>query len=196
MSQASPKLEAPHSETVFGFWIYIMTDCMIFASLFLVYAVQRHQYAGGPTGRQLFDLKSTLAETMLLLTSSLTCGLATLGLHGKRTNHVIFWLGVTFLLGAGFVYLEISEFAGMVAKHAGPDRSAFLSAFFTLVGTHGLHVSLGLLWILVLLIQLIFMGKRLEEKLVHRLLAFSLFWHFLDIVWIAIFSFVYLSGVS
>jgi len=189
-------VEKPHSETVFGFWIYIMTDSMIFASLFVVFAIQRNQLAGGPSGKDLFDLKSTFEETALLLTSSLTCGLAMLGVHRKKSKEIIFWLTVTFLLGAGFVALEVNEFIKMIGENAGPDRSAFLSSFFTLVGTHGVHVTCGLTWLLVLLVQLIFVPHRLDEKLVHRLLAFSLFWHFLDIVWIGIFTFVYLNGVS
>ena len=171
-------MEKPHSETVFGFWIYIMTDSMIFASLFVVFAIQRNQLAGGPSGKDLFDLKSTFEETALLLTSSLTCGLAMLGVHRKKSKEIIFWLTVTFLLGAGFVALEVNEFIKMIGENAGPDRSAFLT------------------WLLVLLVQLIFVPHRLDEKLVHRLLAFSLFWHFLDIVWIGIFTFVYLNGVS
>jgi cytochrome o ubiquinol oxidase subunit 3 len=190
------RIDHPKAQTVFGFWIYIMTDAMIFASLFLVFVVQRHALAGGPGGKQLFNLKDTFLETCVLLTSSLTCGFAMLGLHHKKPHQIIFWLAVTALLGAGFVAMEISEFAGMIAKHAGPDRSAFLSAFFTLVGTHGLHVTAGILWSLVLLVQLIFMRDKLETKLVHRLLAFSLFWHFLDIVWIGLFSFIYLVGMS
>ena len=173
-----------------------MTDSMIFASLFIVFAIQRNQLAGGPSGKELFDLKSTFEETALLLTSSLTCGLAMLGLHHKKPKEIIFWLSATFLLGAGFVTLEVTEFVKMIGKNAGPDRSAFLSSFFTLVGTHGVHVTCGLLWLLVLLVQLIFVPHRLEAKLVHRLLAFSLFWHFLDIIWIGIFTFVYLSGVT
>ena len=196
MNDSVRRIERPHSETVFGFWIYIMTDSMIFASLFIVFAIQRHQLAGGPSGKDLFDLKSTFEETALLLTSSLTCGLAMLGLHRKKSREIIFWLVMTFLLGAGFVGLEIDEFVKMIGENAGPDRSAFLSSFFTLVGTHGLHVSLGLVWMLVLLAQLIFVPQRLEQKLIHRLLAFSLFWHFLDIIWIGIFSFIYLNGVS
>lgn len=196
MSDTTRPIEKPHAETTFGFWIYIMTDSMIFASLFIVYAIQRHQLAGGPSGKQLFDLTSTFEETALLLTSSLTCGLAMLGLHRKSNARIIFWLSVTFLLGAGFVGLEVSEFVKMVNENAGPDRSAFLSAFFTLVATHGIHVTCGLGWMLVLLTQVIFFPERLRHKLMHRLLALSLFWHFLDIIWIGIFSFVYLLGVS
>lgn len=196
MGEVIRHVEKSDSETVFGFWIYIMTDSMIFASLFVVFAIQRNQLAGGPSGKDLFDLKSTFEETALLLTSSLTCGLAMLGLHRKKPKEIIYWLSATFLLGVGFVTLEVTEFIKMIGENAGPDRSAFLSSFFTLVGTHGVHVTCGLVWLLVLLVQLIFVPHRLEAKLVHRLLAFSLFWHFLDIIWIGIFTFVYLNGVS
>ena len=131
MDEVARRVEKPHSETVFGFWIYIMTDSMIFASLFIVFAIQRNQLAGGPSGKDLFDLKSTFEETALLLTSSLTCGFAMLGLHRKKSREIIFWLVASFLLGAGFVVLEISEFVKMIGQSAGPDRSAFLSSFFT-----------------------------------------------------------------
>jgi cytochrome o ubiquinol oxidase subunit 3 len=181
-------------ETIFGFWVYIMTDCMIFASLFAVFAVQRTQYAGGPSGRDLFDLNSTLLETLLLLLSSASCGFAMIGVHRRRKNQVLGWLAVTFCLGAGFIFMEISEFMKMVAENAGAGRSAFLSAFFTLVGTHGLHVTAGLGWLLVLAGELVFARKSVTDQLANRLLAFSLFWHFLDIIWICVFTFVYLNG--
>jgi cytochrome o ubiquinol oxidase subunit 3 len=191
----SHAVDRPKPETIFGFWVYIMTDLMIFASLFAVFAVQRVQYAGGPSGRDIFDLRSTLEETILLLLSSATCGFAMIGVHRRRTSWVISWLAVTFCLGAGFVGLEISEFAKFIGENAGPDRSAFLSAFFVLVGTHGLHVTCGLVWMLVLIADIVILGKGLSEKLINRLLAFSLFWHFLDIIWIFLFTFVYLNGV-
>jgi cytochrome o ubiquinol oxidase subunit 3 len=182
------------SETVFGFWVYIMTDCMIFASLFATFAVLRHAYAGGPTGAQIFDLKTTFIETVLLLLSSTSCGFAMLSVHQRRINHVTGWLLVTFCLGAGFVGMEVTEFMHLVAIGAGPDRSAYLSAFFTLVGTHGLHVSCGLIWMSVLMIQVKLL-KGLTDRMINRLIAFSLFWHFLDIIWIFLFTFVYLNGV-
>ena len=183
------------SETVFGFWVYIMTDCMIFASLFATFAVLRNAYAGGPTGQQVFDLKTTFIQTMALLTSSTTCGFAMLAVHRGKVNHVAFWFILTFLLGASFVGLEISEFIDLMHRGAGPDRSAYLSAFFTLVGTHGVHVSCGLAWMAVLLFQMKIMGKGLSPRMVNRFLALSLFWHFLDIIWIFLFTFVYLNGV-
>jgi cytochrome o ubiquinol oxidase subunit III len=194
MSATAHHIEKPTPETVFGFWVYIMTDCMIFASLFAVFAVQRTQYAGGPTGRDLFDLKSTLEETVLLLLSSTTCGYAIVGLHRRNMRVVLAFLAATFLLGAGFVTLEVSEFLKLVSENAGPDRSAFLSSFFILVGTHGLHVTCGLIWMLVLVFDMTAMRKGLSPKLINRLIAFSLFWHFLDIIWICLFTFVYLDG--
>jgi cytochrome o ubiquinol oxidase subunit 3 len=182
-------------ETVFGFWVYIMTDCMVFASLFAVFAVQRTQYAGGPTGRELFNVPSTLLETLLLLLSSASCGFAMVGVHRRHKRQVLFWLAVTFGLGAGFIFLEVNEFIKLVAENAGPGRSAFLSIFFTLVGTHGLHVTAGLAWLLVLAGELVFVRKSITGQLANRLFAFSLFWHFLDVIWICVFTFVYLNGV-
>ena len=182
------------SETVFGFWVYIMTDCMIFASLFATFAVLRNAYAGGPTPSQIFDLKTTFIETMVLLLSSTTCGFAMLAVHKRNIPQVALWFGITFLFGASFVVLEVTEFIGLVAKGAGPDRSAYLSAFFTLVGTHGTHVTVGLCWMSVLVFQMTVMGKGLSDRMVNRFLALSLFWHFLDIIWIFLFTFVYLNG--
>jgi cytochrome o ubiquinol oxidase subunit 3 len=149
--------------------------------------------AGGPTGKTLFSLPRTFAETMLLLTSSATFGLATLAMWSGNRPRMLAWLALTFVLGAGFLALEIREFAGMVGQGAGPQRSGFLSAFFTLVGTHGLHVSFGLVWILILSIQAL--AKGLSAPVVSRLFRLGLFWHFLDIVWIGIFSVVYLPGM-
>jgi cytochrome o ubiquinol oxidase subunit 3 len=179
--------------TVFGFWVYIMSDCILFASLFATFAVLRHNYAGGPTGQDLFDLSKVFGETLLLLTSSLTYGLAMLAMIRKNAQQVVAWLGVTFLLGLSFVGMEIGEFHRMILAGAGPDRSGFLSAFFTLVGTHGLHVSFGLLGMVVMMAQV--MRKGLSVPVQSRLLRLSLFWHFLDIVWIGVFSVVYLMGV-
>jgi cytochrome o ubiquinol oxidase subunit 3 len=190
--------EAPVSlnasdEKAFGFWIYLMTDAVIFALLFATYVVMAGNTAGGPGGRDLFDLSRTFAETMLLLLSSLTFGLAVLALAAANRAGVLRWLAVTFILGLGFVVLEVGEFRSMIAAGAGPDRSGFLSAFYTLVGTHGLHVSLGLLCIAVMASQVAIKG--LSSAVASRLLRLALFWHFLDIVWIGIFSVVYLPGV-
>lgn len=181
------------STTLVGFWIYLMSDCVLFSGLFATYAVLAHQFAGGPTGRELFDLQFVLTETMLLLVSSLTYGLATLSMYKKNRAGVLFWLGVTFLLGAAFLVMEVYEFNHLIHEGAGPGRSAFLSAFFALVGTHGLHITSGLIWILVLSAQLLRDG--LTEKNQTRVMCLSLFWHFLDIIWIGVFTLVYLLGV-
>jgi cytochrome o ubiquinol oxidase subunit III len=191
---ASPGAEdGTYEEKAFGFWIYLMSDAIIFALLFATYVVMAPNSAGGPTGKMLFSLPRTFAETMLLLTSSATFGLATLAMRSGNRPRVLAWLAITFVLGAGFVALEIREFAGMVGQGAGPQRSGFLSAFFTLVGTHGLHVSLGLVWILILSLQVL--AKGLSAPVISRLFRLGLFWHFLDIVWIGIFSVVYLPGM-
>lgn len=180
-------------EKTFGFWIYLMTDAIIFALLFSTYVVMIEGTAGGPTGRDLFNLPRTFGETLQLLFSSATFGFATLAARARRAWAAILLLLLTFILGAGFVALEMLEFRGMIAIGAGPDRSGFLSAFFTLVGTHGLHVSVGLVCILVIIGQI--MLKGLTEPVGSRLYRLGLFWHFLDIVWIGIFSIVYLPGV-
>jgi cytochrome o ubiquinol oxidase subunit 3 len=180
-------------EREFGFWIYLMTDAIIFALLFATYVVLSANTAGGPTGRDLFNLSWTFTETMFLLASSVTFGFATLALISRNRTGVLWWLFLTFLLGLGFIAMEFREFQRMIAAGAGPGRSGFLSAFFALVGTHGLHVSLGLICILVVAGQV--MVKDLKSAVASRLLRLGLFWHFLDIVWIGIFSVVYLPGV-
>jgi len=180
-------------EKAFGFWVYLMTDAVIFALLFATFIVLSRGTAGGPTGKDLFSLPHTFGETMLLLVSSTTFGFATLATIGGDRRAVIGWLVLTALLGLGFVAMEIQEFSGMIALDAGPDRSGFLSAFFTLVGTHGVHVSVGIISILVMIGQLVIKG--LTPPVSSRLLRLALFWHFLDIVWIGIFSIVYLPGV-
>ena len=177
----------------FGFWLYLMSDAILFALLFATYAVMVNSTAGGPSGKELFSLTNAFFETMLLLFSSITFGLASLALAAKKRSEVLVWLLVTFILGLGFVGLEIREFAGLVAVDAGPDRSGFLSAFFTLVGTHGLHVSFGLTFVFIMMIQVARRG--LTPHAASRLFRLGLFWHFLDIVWISIFSVVYLPGV-
>jgi cytochrome o ubiquinol oxidase subunit 3 len=179
--------------SVFGFWISIMSDCSLFAMLFATFAVLRHNYAGGPSGATLFDLTKVFGETLLLLGSSVTYGLAILAMIRKNAQQVVGWLGVTFLLGSSFVGMEVGEFHRMILAGAGPDRSGFLSAFFTLVGTHGLHVSFGLIGMLVMMAQVVRKGFTVPVR--SRLIRLSLFWHFLDIVWIGIFSIVYLMGV-
>jgi cytochrome o ubiquinol oxidase subunit 3 len=176
----------------FGFWLYIMSDCVLFASLFAGYAVLSGSYAGGPTGRDLFHLPYVFAETMLLLTSSLSCGYATLGLRRGEGVRVRDWLAVTLVLGLGFVALEIAEFRQLILEGNGPDHSAFLSAFFTLVGTHGTHVAIGLIWMAVMLVQVRIKG--LTPAVAGRLERLSVFWHFLDIIWVGVFTVVYLMG--
>lgn len=178
---------------LFGFWVYLMSDLVIFGSLFAVYAVLLRGTAGGPTPGEIFDLPLILISTFLLLISSFTYGMAVLAMNAGRVVQVQKWLIITFLLGAGFIGLELYEFQHLIHEGFGPDRSAFLSAFFTLVGTHGLHVTFGLIWILVMLIQLKKQG--LTDVTRPRIMCLSLFWHFLDIVWICVFSFVYLMGV-
>ena len=182
------------SNTVLGFWVYLMTDCIIFASLFAVFAVMGQQFAGGPTGQSLFDIQGVALETAILLLSSITFGFGMLAAHKGKTNTLLAWLGITFLLGVAFIGLEIHEFSVLIAQGAGPDRSAFLSAFFTLVGTHGLHVTVGLIWMAILAVQVIG-NKKLTQRDLTRLTCLSLFWHFLDIVWICVFTFVYLTSV-
>ncbi|MFT4197001.1 MAG: cytochrome o ubiquinol oxidase subunit III [Pseudoxanthomonas sp.] len=179
--------------TLFGFWIYLMSDCLIFAGLFATYAVLSHATAGGPSGKDLFDLKFVLVETFLLLFSSLTFGLAMIGAYKGSRGTLLGWLAVTFLFGAGFLGMELYEFNHLIHEGLGPDRSAFLSAFFTLVGTHGLHVTSGMLWMIVLVVQVLMRG--LSPRNMTRLACLSLFWHFLDIIWIAVFTVVYLLGV-
>ncbi len=179
--------------TAFGFWLYIMTDCILFASVFATFAVLRNNFAGGPSGHELFDLPYVLGETMFLLFSSVTSGLSMLAVHKHKKQQVLFWLGVTFLLGAGFIGMELNEFHHLIMAGNGPDRSGFLSAFFTLVGTHGAHVFSGLIWMLIMMFQV--MAKGLTSPVQSRLMRLSMFWHFLDVVWIGVFTVVYLTGV-
>jgi cytochrome o ubiquinol oxidase subunit 3 len=185
----------PESHSVFGFWLYLMTDCVIFAALFAVFAVMSHQFAGGASAKDSFEIKGVAIETAILLVSSITFGFGMIGAQKQNRGALLLWLAVTFLLGLSFIVLEIREFSHLVAEGNGPDRSAFLSSFFTLVGTHGLHVTLGLIWMVVLAGQVIFKGQ-LSETMLRRLTCLSLFWHFLDVVWICVFTFVYLASVA
>ena len=186
-----------HHDTVpiqtLGFWIYLMSDLILFATLFAVFAVLRNAHAGGPTGKELFDVPYVLAETLLLLFSSVTYGLVMVAVHDDKKKWVQIGLVVTFLLGLGFVCMEIKEFHHMISQGHGPDRSAFLSSFFALVGTHGTHVFFGLIWMAVMIGQVAVKG--LTSPVQSRLMRLSMFWHFLDIIWIGIFSVVYLMGV-
>jgi cytochrome o ubiquinol oxidase subunit 3 len=181
------------SKTTLGFWVYLMTDTLLFATLFCTYAVLRHETFGGPTSRDLFSLSTAFTETMILLLSSVTCGLSMLSALDDKKKHVLFWLGMTFLLGIAFVTIELAEFTQLVQEGNSWRRSAFLSSFFTLVSTHGIHVSFGLLWIAVMMVQVFRHG--VTSITFRRLITLSLFWHFLDLVWIFIFTFVYLMGV-
>lgn len=181
------------SKTTFGFWLYLMTDCVLFASLFATYAVLRNNTADGPSGKEIFELSFVLVETLLLLASSFTAGLALLYGQAKRRKDALVWLGLTFIGGAAFLGMELYEFAALFAEGHGWQASAFLTSYFTLVGTHGLHIAIGLLWLGVLMARIY--RKEMSAKNLQQLTLFSLFWHFLDIVWILIFSLVYLMGV-
>lgn len=178
----------------FGFWVFLLSDIIMFSAFFAAYAVLSGATAGGPSGKDLFDLQNTAIETGCLLASSFTCGLASIAAARRQAIWFYGAMAATAALGAIFVGMEITEFAGMVAKGAGPDRSAFLSSFFTLVGCHGLHVSLGLLWLLTMMAQVFTKGFR--PDIMRRVLCFSLFWHALDIIWVALFSVVYLIGAG
>jgi len=176
----------------YGFWIFILGDIVMFSALFAAYAVLRDSTAGGPTGAELFDLRSVFIETMVLLVSSYTCGLGALSAERRQPGRFLVFAVLTFVLGAAFLFIEVSEFARMVAKGAGPSRSAFLSAFFTLVGTHGVHVASGMIALIYLVAQVLVYG--LPAAVLRRLLCWSLFWHALDIVWVGVFTLVYLMG--
>jgi cytochrome o ubiquinol oxidase subunit 3 len=190
-SEAGP---APKRIVVaYGFWIFLLSDIVMFSALFAAYAVLVRATAGGPTGAELFNQGSVAIETACLLASSFTCGLMSLAVGSRRRVATYFFAAVTFVLGAVFLALEIREFAGMIAIGATPQRSAFLSAFFTLVGCHGLHVAAGLIWLAVMMAQVEIKGFRATVE--RRLLCFALFWHALDIIWVWLFTVVYLMGV-
>ncbi len=176
----------------YGFWIFLLSDIIMFSALFATYAVLHGQTAGGPAGRELFELRHVGIETLCLLFSSYTCGLALLGVERRQMRAFYVCAALTFVLGATFLGLELSEFAGLIARGAGPSRSAFLSAFFALVGLHGAHVTVGLLWLTFMVAQTAYRGPR--DFVRRRLLCFSLFWHALDIIWVALLTLVYLMG--
>jgi cytochrome o ubiquinol oxidase subunit 3 len=187
--------EDDHGEggsTLFGFWIYLMSDCLLFAALFATYGVLGGSYAGGPTAKELFELPLVALNTSMLLLSSITYGFAILGMQAGRVGAVQSWLAITALFGAAFVTIELYEFHHLFSIGATPQRSAFLSAFFTLVSTHGLHVTAGLIWLVTLMVQVARRG--LIPANTRRLMCLSMFWHFLDVVWIGVFTFVYLMG--
>ncbi|MGA2396667.1 MAG: cytochrome o ubiquinol oxidase subunit III [Steroidobacteraceae bacterium] len=176
----------------YGFWIFLLSDIIMFSALFATYAVLHEQTAGGPSGRELFELRHVGIETLSLLFSSYTCGLALLAVERRQMRAFYICAGLTFVLGATFLGLELSEFAGLIARGAGPSRSAFLSAFFSLVGLHGAHVTAGLIWLTFMVAQTAYRGPR--DFVRRRLLCFSLFWHALDIIWVALLTLVYLMG--
>ncbi len=180
-------------KTAFGFWVYLMTDCILFATLFATYAVLHNNTYGGPSSHDIFDMPFVLRETLVLLTSSFTCGLGMLALHRGNKTGLKVWFTITFLLGLTFLGMELNEFHHLATEGNSWRRSGFLSSYFTLVGTHGLHIATGLLWTIVLMIQVSRQG--LTRGITRRLTLFSMFWHFLDIVWIFIFTIVYLMGV-
>lgn len=196
--EAHPDLSVPDphqdafSRVTFGFWCYLMTDCLIFGTLFATYAVLHNSTFGGPTTHDIYHLPIAFAETMALLFSSITSGLGLLAALKSHKNRAVFWLIFAFLFGASFVAMELSEFHKIATEGHNWTHSAFLSSFFTLVGTHGLHVSIGLFWMLNMIFQIFFLGITIDTF--RRLVVFSLFWHFLDLVWIFIFTFVYLIG--
>jgi len=186
------EIEMATNKTTLGFWLYLMTDCVLFGTLFATFAVLHSNTFGGPSGRELFNLPFVLTETLILLTSSFTCGLALLAMHSRRKQATLVALAVTGVLGIVFLGMELHEFASLVHEGNSWQRSGFLSAFFTLVGTHGLHIASGLLLAIVLFWQILRQG--FTPHITRRLTLFSLFWHFLDIIWIFIFTFVYLIG--
>jgi len=183
----------PQQGTLLGFWLYLMSDLLIFASLFAVYGVLGRSYAAGPTGADLFDLPLVAVNTAMLLFSSITYGFAMLSMQRRNIPGVLAWLAVTGLFGLAFLGIELYEFSHLIHQGAGPQRSAFLSSFFALVGTHGLHVTFGIVWLVVLMVQVQRYGLHAANQ--RRLLCLSMFWHFLDVVWIGVFTFVYLMGV-
>ena len=178
----------------YGFWIFLLSDIIMFSAFFAAYAVLAGATAGGPDGRRLFDLPNVAWETALLLLSSFTCGMASIGASARNPRVFQAMMAITFALGAGFLFLEVREFTGLIAQGAGPQRSAFLSAFFALVGCHGLHVTVGLLWLLTMMAQV--WAKGFREDIQRRILCFNLFWHALDIIWVALFTVVYLLGAA
>ena len=178
--------------TLLGFWIYLMSDSLVFACLFATYGVLARNYAGGPSGAEIFNLSLVAVNTSLLLLSSITYGFAVIAMTRKRIGATLAWLAVTGLLGCGFVGIELHEFAKLIQEGNGPQRSAFLSSFFTLVGTHGLHVTFGIVWLVTLMWQVAQRGLIAANR--RRLMCLSMFWHFLDVIWIGVFTFVYLMG--
>lgn len=194
MSETLIAVHERMERTSLGFWLYLMTDCMLFASLFATFAVLRGAVAAGPSESEIFDMPMVLVETIVLLASSFACGIMLLGLKAKLMKTLLWSLGVTYVLGLAFLTIEISEFAKLIGEGHGWQQSAFLSAFFVLVGTHGAHILFGLVWLLVLVMVLVRRG--ITPKLSRQLTLFAIYWHFLDLVWIFVFTVVYLMGVN
>lgn len=178
---------------ILGFWIFLGAEIVLFATLFAVYGVLGERYAGGPTPQDIFKIKDVMIETLLLLTSSFTCGIAIFEMRRNNLKGLLTWLIITLLLGAGFVAFEIMEFVHYVHEGATMQTSAFLSSFFVLLGTHGLHVTMGIGWAILIIIQLVQRG--LTPVTARKTFIIGLYWHFLDVVWIFIFTFVYLAGM-
>jgi cytochrome o ubiquinol oxidase subunit III len=194
VSHATLSLASKRIIVGYGFWIFLLSDVIMFSAFFATYAVLSGETAGGPSGADLFNLDIVALETACLLLSSFTCGVASIGARAHRALMYYGSMAMTAVLGAAFLFLEIREFAGLIAHGAGPSRSAFLSAYFTLVGCHGLHVTLGMLWLLTMMAQVFAKGFRAD--ILRRVLCFALFWHTLDIIWVGIFTVVYLMGVA
>ncbi len=192
--QLTPHEAVVQERTMLGFWLYVMTDCILFATLFAVYAVMHTNTNGGLGAHDLFSLPNVLAETLLLLTSSFTCGVAMLAVHRRQQAQTAVWFAITFVLGLAFLALELTEFRQLAAEGNNWQRSGFLSSFFVLVGTHGAHITVGLLWMAALVTRLVRRG--FSEATVRRFMLLSIFWHFLDVVWIFIFTVVYLMGAA
>tara|TARA_B100000678_G_scaffold145808_1_gene121825 strand:+ start:35 stop:667 length:633 start_codon:yes stop_codon:yes gene_type:complete len=190
--------EEPHHpdghSTALGFWLYLMSDCLIFAALFAMYATASYSFAGGPGPKELFELPLVALNTAMLLFSSITYGFAMLMMAKGNKGSTLLWLGITGVFGAAFLSIELYEFSHLVHEGATPQSSAFLSSFFTLVGTHGLHVTVGIIWLITLMVQVARKGLIPANR--RRLMCLSMFWHFLDVVWIGVFTFVYLMGVA
>jgi cytochrome o ubiquinol oxidase subunit 3 len=194
IEHAERSLASKRVISAFGFWIFLLSDIIMFSAFFAAYAVLSGETAGGPSGKDLFNLYRVALETACLLLSSFACGVAIIGARARNNFMYYSAMAATALLGAAFLFLEIREFAGMIAQGAGPTRSAFLSSFFALVGCHGLHVTLGLLWLLTMMAQVFAKGYRAD--IMRRVLCFALFWHTLDIIWVGIFTVVYLMGLA
>ena len=195
LGATAPETHATAEEKVFGFWVFLMSDLIIFALLFATYATMIPATAGGPTPKDIFEIKSAAIETGVLLASSFTFGMASLAMkYSQRRGLLIFWLAVTLLLGVSFLGFEVHDFLNFVSEGAPPTRSGFLSALFVLVSTHGLHVTAGCAWIVVMMVQILVFGIDRDVKM--RLLRLGLFWHFLDIIWVGIFSIVFLQGLA